>query len=375
VLDEEGALRQVAAAHVDPVQRELGEELNRRFPPDETRDSASYAVARTGTTQFVPEITDAMLDAGIPEPERRELVRRLGLRSVVIAALRAHGRIFGTLTLANTRASRLFEPPDVQLAEDLARRAGTAIDNARLYTERTRIAHTLQRRLLPQRLPEIEGVALAARYRAAGELNEVGGDFYDVFPRGPGAWTLVVGDVTGKGAEAAAVTALARYTLRAGAAEDGEPAKALTRLNAAMRADEGTARYATAVLAHLDTAGGRVQVRLALAGHPPALVIRAGGALEAVGDPGTMLAVLAQPRFVEARVALDEGDVLLLYTDGVTEAGPRDRQFGNDGFRELLMTLAGEPPDRVVDAVEAAVVDLQDGHPRDDIALLALAPG
>jgi PAS domain S-box-containing protein len=374
VLDDEGVLRQVAAAHVDPAQRELAEELSRRFPPDPERDSATYAVARTGASQVVREITDEMLVAGIPEPERLQLVRRLALRSIVVAALRAHGRPLGTLTLANTTGSRLFGSADVQLAEDLARRAGIAIENARLYTERTHIAHTLQAKLLPGRLPSIRGVQLAARYRAAGELNEVGGDFYDVFPRTGDEWALVVGDVTGKGAEAAALTALARYTLRAGALEDDGPAKALQRLNDAMRTQDGEDQYATAALAYLSAGSGdELRIRLVLAGHPPAMVVRADGTIETVGQHGTMLAVVAEPQFRETDVTLGDSDVLLLYTDGVTEAGPRVRQFGDDGFRELLATLAGESPERVVDAVEAAVVTIQDGRPRDDIALLALA--
>ena len=205
------------------------------------------------------ELTDEMLVAGLPDPEQLALVRRLGLRSVIIAALRAHGRTFGTLTLANAGGSRLFEAADVQLAEELARRAATAIDNARLYTERTHIAHTLQAKLLPERLPAIPGALLAARYRAAGELNEVGGDFYDVFPRSADEWAIVVGDVSGKGPEAAAVTALARYTLRAGALEDDEPAKALRRLNGAMRTPGEPGQFATAVLAYVvGTDDGRI---------------------------------------------------------------------------------------------------------------------
>ncbi len=374
VLDELGALQLVAAAHVDPVQRELGEELNRRFPVDPSSTTGTMRVARTGRTEVVRELTDEMLVAGLPDPEQLALVRRLGLRSAIIAALRAHGRTFGTLTLANAGDSRLFEAADVQLAEELARRAATAIDNARLYTERTHIAHTLQAKLLPERLPAIPGALLAARYRAAGELNEVGGDFYDVFPRSADEWAIVVGDVSGKGPEAAAVTALARYTLRAGAFEDDEPAKALRRLNGAMRTPGEPGQFATAVLAYVSgTDEGRIGIRLVLAGHPPAMIVRRDGAVEHAGTFGTMLALLAEPSFTATEHRLGPGDVLLLYTDGVTEAGDRTRPFGDAGLAELLATLAGEPPDVVVDAVEQAVVDAQEGEPRDDIALLALA--
>jgi PAS domain S-box-containing protein len=374
IRDEQGVLQQVAAAHVDPAQRLLGEELNRRYPPEPDSPGGAVAVARTGETVFVREITDDMLTAAITEPEQLELVRRLGLRSVVLAALRARGRTFGTLTLANAESGRLFQEADVQLAEELARRAGLAIDNARLYTERSRIAHTLQAKLLPERLPDIPGALLAARYRAAGELNEVGGDFYDVFPRSADEWAMVVGDVSGKGAEAAAITALARYTLRAGALDDDEPAKALRRLNTAMLAHDDTSQFATAVVAYV-AAGARNQmrVRLTLAGHPPAVVLRRDGRVEITGAFGTMLGLRADPAFHATELALDRGDVLLLYTDGVTEAGSRTEPFGERGLVELLGTLAGAEPQDVVDAVEQAVVDAQEGQPRDDVALLALA--
>ena len=191
--------------------------------------------------------------------------------------------MFGTFSLASAESGRLFEQADVQLAEELAARAGMAIDNARLYTERSRIAHTLQVKLLPERLPEIPRALMAARYRAAGELNEVGGDFYDVFQRSPTEWALVVGDVSGKGAEAAAVTALARYTLRAAALEDAPPSGALQRLNTAMLYDD-TSQFATVVMAYLSSGpDGSIDLRLALAGHPAPAVVRRDGSVEMVG--------------------------------------------------------------------------------------------
>ncbi len=224
----------------------------------------------------------------------------LGLRSVIIAPMTAAGRTSGTLTLASAEDGRLFDDADVQLAEELARRAGVSIENSRLYTERTRIAHTLQVRLLPDRLPEIPGVVLAARYRAAGELNEVGGDFYDVFPRSESEWALVVGDVSGKGAEAAAITALARYSLRTAAMEEGAPSDALRRLNQAMLSD-GTSQFATVVLAYISAAAGSgLDVRVALGGHPPPLVLRADGGIETPGRYGVLLGTLETRRSTTA---------------------------------------------------------------------------
>ena len=330
-------------------------------------------MARSGETAYVREITDEMLAAGIPDPEHLDLVRRLGLRSVIIAALKARGRVFGTFSLASAESGRLFEQVDVQLAEELAARAGMAIDNARLYTERSRIAHTLQVKLLPERLPEIPRALMAARYRAAGELNEVGGDFYDVFQRSPAEWALVVGDVSGKGAEAAAVTALARYTLRAAALEAAPPSGALQRLNTAMLYDD-TSQFATVVMAYLSSGpNGSIDLRLALAGHPPPASCAATepsrwGPLRHDGRPAPDIAV----HDVDVRLEADE--VLLLYTDGVTEAGPRRTPFGEPGLVDVLSGLGGQTPQAVVDAVERAVVAAQPGDPRDDIALLAICP-
>jgi serine phosphatase RsbU (regulator of sigma subunit) len=372
ILDEEGRLREVATAHVDPEKRALAHELNERWPPDPDAAGGAPAVARTGTTQYVPELTEAMLVEGIPDPEQLALVRRLALRSLILAPLRARGRTLGVLTLASAESGRLFTADDVQFCEELARRAGVAIDNARLYTERTRIAHTLQAKLLPDRLPEIPGALLAARYRAAGELNEVGGDFYDVFPRSATEWALVVGDVSGKGAEAAAVTALARYTLRAAVLDETSPSDALRRLNAAMLADR-SGQFATVVLAYVaEAAGGALAIRLALGGHPPPLVVRAAGEVEPIGEFGTVLGVLDRLVLADAAATIGRGDAILLYTDGVTEAGPRDATIGQSGLSALLRRVAGASPHGIVDAVEAAVVGAQVGEPRDDVALLAL---
>ena len=372
ILDESGRMREVATANVDPAKRAVARELSERFPPDPESPTGTLAVARSGETAFVREITDEMLVAGIQDPDQLALIRRLGLRSAIIAPMSAGGRTSGTLTLASAEGGRLFEDADIQLAEELARRAGVSIENSRLYTERTRIAHTLQVRLLPDRLPEIPGVVLAARYRAAGELNEVGGDFYDVFPRSESEWALVVGDVSGKGAEAAAITALARYSLRTAAMEEGAPSEALRRLNQAMLGD-GTSQFATVVLAYISAAAdGGLDVRVALGGHPPPLVLRADGGIETPGSYGVLLGMLEDPALHDRSLALHRGDAMLLYTDGVTEAGSRDRPLGEHGLRDLVSRLREREPEQIVDAVEQAVVAAQTGEPRDDIALLAL---
>jgi PAS domain S-box-containing protein len=374
ILDDEGLLQPVATTHVDPAKRALAREAEERYPPDPGAPTGSAAVARSGVSQVIRDITDEALAAGITDPERLELVRSIGLRSVIIAPLVARRRVFGTLSLATAESGRRFGDEDVQLAEELARRAGVAIDNARLYTERSRIAHTLQARLLPDRLPSIPGATLAARYRAAGELNEVGGDFYDVFARGDGSWALVVGDVSGKGAEGAAVTALARYTLRAAALERGRPSDALRRLNAAMLAESGTNEFVTVALAYAEPReGGGLDLRVALGGHPPPLVLHRDGRVEQLRTFGAILGVIPDPPLPDDELSLAAGDTLVLYTDGVTEAGPRAALLGEDGLAALLAAHAGAGPARLLEVVEHAAVTADAGAPRDDIALLAVA--
>jgi serine phosphatase RsbU (regulator of sigma subunit) len=374
IVDAERRLQPVATAHADPERLALAREYERRFPVDADDPGGGAGVARTGVTRVVPEITDAMLARAITDPEQLAMIRALGLRSVIIAPLVARRRTFGTLTLASAESGRLFGDDDVRLAEELARRAGVAIDNARLYTERSRIAHTLQAKLLPDRLPAIPRTRLAARYRAAGELNEVGGDFYDVFARPGGGWALLVGDVSGKGAEGAAVTALARYTLRAAALEPGPPSRALRRLNAAMIAEAETTEFVTVVLAYVTPApDGSLRVMVALGGHPPPLVLHPDGRVEDPGRFGAILGVIPDPPLPDREFTLQPGDTMVLYTDGVTEAGPRTAPLGEAGLAALLRAHVGAGPERLLDAVEEAVVSAQPGEPRDDIALLAIA--
>jgi PAS domain S-box-containing protein len=373
VLDADGRLQPVVTAHTDPTKEPMAADYERRYPPDPDAEGGEPAVARTGVSVLLPEITDDMLSAAITDPERLAVIRQLALRSVIIVPLSAHQQHFGSLTLVSAESGRVFGEAELRLAEQLGRQAGVAIDNARLYTERLRIAHTLQARLLPDHLPAIPGARLAARYRAAGELNEVGGDFYDVFARPNGEWVLVVGDVAGKGAEAAAVTALARYTLRSAAQEPGPPSEALRRLNAAMLA-EAAHEFVTVALAYVaPQAPGGLRVRLALGGHLPALLLDGEGNVEARGELGGMLGVGPEPPLPDSSFVIPSGSLLLLYTDGVTEAGPRTDPVGENGLARLLASLRAGDPDAVVQAVERAAVDAQPGEPRDDVAALAIA--
>jgi serine phosphatase RsbU (regulator of sigma subunit) len=216
-------------------------------------------------------------------------------------------------------------------------------------------------------------VEVAVRYRAAGELNEVGGDFYDVFGRRGDKWAFEIGDVSGKGAEAAAVTALARHTIRTASLQPASPSQLLATLNEALLVQRAGSEFCTVCLGELSLADGRGSFTAALGGHPPALVLRADGSVEALGEPGTLLGVFADPVLCEVSTVLETGDTVLLYTDGVTEAGPAGEEIGDEGLARILSGLRGLAPEEIVDAVEQAAVEAQDGQPRDDIALVAFA--
>src|SRR5919112_2418741 len=278
------------------------------------------------------------------------------------------GRRLGTIAFSLSGRTRRYDRADLSIAEELARRAAVAIDNARLYRERSYIARTLQESLLPPELPEVPGAEISARFHPAGEATEVGGDFYDMFDTTHG-WGIVMGDVCGKGADAAAVTALARYTLRALGVQESSPAEILRKLNDALLRQRTDRRFCTVAYASLNVNGnGAAQVCLATGGHPLPLVLRADGRVEAVGEPGTLLGVLPDVRLSDTAVRLGKGDVMVLYTDGVTEARGPEGMFGAEQLVSVLGSCAGLDAKSVAARIESAALEIQEGNPRDDIA-------
>jgi PAS domain S-box-containing protein len=372
-LLEEGELRNVAVTHVDPAKVEFGARLLREFSYPPNAPNGPPEVIRSGHSELLPEITDEMLVANSRSPDHLAMLREMGMRSVMVVPMISRSRMLGTLTFVSAESQRRFRPDDVLLAEDLARRAAVAIDNARLYSERARIARTLQESLLPPRLPTIPGIEVAARYLAAGEGIEVGGDFYDLFDLGGGGWSVVVGDVCGKGPDAAALTALARYTLRATADQAPLPSQALSLLNDAVLRQRGDGRFITVAYVRLAPADGDgVRVTLAIGGHPQPIVLRADGSAEPVGAPGTLLGVLPDPVLSDETLELRPGDALFLYTDGVTEAHAPDRIMGPADIARLLEDCADGDAAELIECIEQAVSSLGSGPQNDDIAMLAL---
>jgi serine phosphatase RsbU (regulator of sigma subunit)/anti-sigma regulatory factor (Ser/Thr protein kinase) len=366
LVADDGEIREVGVAHVDPAKVELARELRTRYPTEPGSATGVPAVIRTGQPEVYPEITDAMLVESAQDQEHLRIIRTLGIGSVMIVPLSARGRTLGAVTFITSESERRFGDEDLAFAEDLARRAALAVDNSLLYREEHHAAITLQRSLLPDSLPEMAGLELAARYRPAGRGVEVGGDWYDALRLGE-QLVVVVGDVAGRGISAASVMGQLRNALRAYAFEGQSPGQALERLNRLATASEG-AEMATLIYLAVTPRGGRLDyVR---AGHPPALVRQPDGTvlrLEEGGSPP--LGVSPSAVYRSASHVLAEGSIVLLYTDGLIER--RDKPIGAQLDR-LEAALRDSPSD-LDDCCDFLLVAMEaDDEPADDTAILAL---
>jgi len=374
MINERGAMYRLAVVHSDPAKHALAQELIdlEALPLD--APAGAPAAMRESSTLFVEEYGEQLLAESLQDPHAKRIIESLGIGCAISVPLIARGRVLGAISLVGERPGR-FTGEDVQLAEELATRVSIQIDNARLFTQLSSVAHTLQAGLLPRQLPRIPRMELAARYRAAGEVNEVGGDFYDVYLRGPEEWLVVMGDVTGKGAEAAAATALVRYTLRAAAQHPSSPGELLAELNRSMLAQQ--ASHCTAVVMSVKVpAAGPVQGVVSLAGHPHPLLRREDGENEPFGVSGLLLGWTPEVRYTDVPFTLGEGDALLLYTDGLTDAAA-PRTWSESHLGSLVRSAPAADLDVLLAALEGAAVIEAGGRPRDDIALLAMrmAPG
>ena len=232
----------------------------------------------------------------------------------------------------------------------------------------------LQNSLRPRSLPKIAGFESASRFLAAGESYEVGGDFYDVFRTGSDGWTAVIGDVCGKGPEAAALTALARHSIRAASSPERAPSDVLRALHESITGERSDLRFCTAALARIHAprnGRGPAQLTIALGGHPPPLVLRKSGRVDRLGEPGTLLGALPNPTLADVDARLGIGDALVLYTDGMLDLRDRSQDDPNWLSRQLE-SAAGSSADEVASKLAEAAIKRNGGEPRDDIAILVL---
>jgi sigma-B regulation protein RsbU (phosphoserine phosphatase) len=247
-----------------------------------------------------------------------------------------------------------------------------ARDAAREAEARAReLAATLQASLIPPDPPAIAGLDVAAAYRPAGAGDEVGGDFYDVFETGRGDWAVVLGDVCGKGAAAATVTALARYTVRAAAVRSRKPSAILSLLNAAL-IRQGSERFCTVVYARVRVEGHRVRLTVASGGHWLPLRVTPAGTVSEIGAAGSLLGVFDDAQLRDTKATLDPGDAVVLFTDGVVEARRGDDMLGHERLHEVLRDCGLATAEEITGCVMDAALGFQDGQPRDDIAVVVL---
>ena len=363
-------LERVALAHRDPEKLALGRELRERYPSDLTADAGLGGVIRSGESQVYPDIPDEMIEAGARDAEHLRLIRELGMRSAMVVPMRTGGETIGALTFVNADSARRFDDDDRAFAEDLAVRAATAVENARLYKRLTQTADTLQRSLLPARLAQPPGWRIQASYQAGERGSEVGGDFYDLFPVEGGGWMVVLGDVTGKGVKAAALTALVRHTAKTAARFDPRPSEVMRLLNDVLR-EQPELSVVTVVAAHLRETAGGTEVAVVSAGHPLPLRVSADGGVEPLGRHDLVLGAADVGHWQEQVTPLTLGDTLFFYTDGVTELPGETDRFGE---RRLLDVLADGPlgAAELVARVERRLDDFQATDSSDDRAMLAL---
>jgi serine phosphatase RsbU (regulator of sigma subunit) len=370
LLREDGTVGETVAV---AEHEELGklEALRAEHPLDLDGEHPSARAIRSGAPAAVPDLTDALtLERIAPEPEIRELILASGYRSAIAMPLISRGRLLGALSFFYVHEGRRHDAEHMALMRDLADRAATALDNASMYAARSQMARTLQRSLLPESLPMLERLSLSSAYHSVGEGNDVGGDFYDVFTTPLGCW-LVVGDVCGKGPEAAAVTALVRHSIRAFAFVRASPAQVLGAVNEVMLGHALAQRFATVVVVRLDLTRKHARAVLAAAGHPPPVVLARDGSSHCPSTRGMMLGVRSGSNVRDLELELEQGSTIVLYTDGLLDAGAPQRGLTSRQLCNVLAGQAGVGPGAIVQQLERLALSSGAGRLRDDVAIVA----
>lgn len=370
LLDDTGSVASTVVAAVDPVVAAGVQRMRNEFPLDMRGSHPVAQVLAGNATRSISDLTEAgALERAAQSAEHEQFMRDAGYARAAVFPLIARGRTRGAISFLQLRGDARHDRNLLAVLEDMAGRAAMAFDNARLYAERAEVASTLRRSLMPALLPVIPGLELASHFRPSGAGSEVGGDFYDVFGSSETCW-LVVGDVCGKGAEAAALTGFLRHTTAAYAHEGIGPGRVLSQVNQTMLEQEFDGRFATAIVARLRRRGPQVELTVALAGHPAALLVRAAERSAAeLGGSGSLLGVFADAEIEEVTTMLEPGDALALYTDGLPEAHAPERMIDAE---EMLEQLSAKAPVSAREAIDALLELLgpEDGV-RDDIAILS----
>jgi serine phosphatase RsbU (regulator of sigma subunit) len=364
-IEREGQLRRqyVVGSHDEPSQ-DLARKVRALDPQPGTAPAQVHAA---GTSILLAHADDAGILGATGD--EAPLLMLLGTTSLLSVPITDDTTIYGALTLARTAGEGPFEVADLGLAERLGQHLGVAIRVDRMFRHRSAVAEALQGSLLPATLPDVPGLDLSAAYLPAGEGLEVSGDFYDVFPV-TGGWAIVVGDVCGKGQEAAAMTAAARHSIRTLAHWNSDPADVLAKANEIMLGGGYEDRFVTAKLAYLRWDDDVLCVELASAGHPGPALVRADGRVDVLGGGGMPLGLFPDADSRVDKLELGQGDLLFFYSDGVTEARNHQMRYFEDSLADELAGLAGESAADTARAIQGRVTSFSEDELRDDLTIL-----
>ena len=370
LLNDRGLIERVAAAHHDPGRRALAEQLGALAPAVLDPGHPAQHALFTGVAALYENVSDAALAAIVRDEHHLELMRRLAPRSIVIVPMRVPDRTIGLMTLATDRSARRLRRDDLELAEQLGRRAAVAVENSRLHAKLAGVAQTLQQALLPSALPAVPGWEVAALYQPTQtDLRiDVGGDFYELFEH-DGTWFVILGDVVGKGVTAASVTALMRHGARVACRTEPSPAAILARLDEALAQQPGGS-MATAICMCLHDD----HVVMSSAGHPAAMIVAHDGQLREAPGADPLLGAFPDACRHEEEVPIGPDEMLVLYTDGVIDAAGMHERFGVQRLARLLSEMARSSPQSTLDRLDGELAAFSARPGGDDVAVLALRP-
>lgn len=369
-IREDGMLGDSVAASAIPGAAEELERIRREAPLDPDGTHPVAQVLRADEPMIFHDLARReVIETYALTEEHQAFVDDTGYESAAVVALVARGRQIGALSFLHARANVRYTPEDLEFLAELGDRAALALDNARLYQERDAIARNLQRGLRPPRPAKVEGLESSVIFEAAGRGIEIGGDLYDVLPTEDGCWVLV-GDVAGKGSEAAGVSVAVRHAVRGLTREVDEPEEVLSRVNELLLEGTSLNDFATAVLVRLRQDEGGWNLAVASAGHPPAVHVRHGGARLLGG--GTVLGALQDARVQRHDAPFAAGDTLVVCTDGWLEAGPPSEHRDPLELARLTEYLAPLALEEMTARLRGDAISRTHGELDDDIVLLAL---
>jgi serine phosphatase RsbU (regulator of sigma subunit) len=361
--------RQFVIGPAGAAAEDMARQVRQTEPRPETTPWQVHTAARPMLLASVddPALLGVTAD-GMP------LLMRLGVTSVLSVPITDGTEGYGTLTLARLPADGRFEIADLALVEEIGQHLGVAVRVDRMFRHRSAVAEALQASMLPARLPDIPGLDLSAAYLPAGEGLEVSGDFYDVFPVQDG-WGITIGDVCGKGQEAAAMTAAARHAIRVLASYGPDPADVLAKTNDVMLGGDYEDRFVTAKLAYLKWEGRRLRVTMASAGHPGPALVRSDGRVEMLSGGGLPLGLFSAAELPDAgpaseKLLLRTGDLLFFFSDGVTDARNAELAYFEERLADELAGLAGKSAAETARAIQGLLVNFSQEELRDDLTIL-----